>query len=768
MTGMVTAPPADGREFRTEELHADLVVVGGGMSGTCCAITAARAGAKVVLIQDRPVLGGNASSEVRLWIVGANTHGDTNNRWAREGGVLDEILVENLYRNRGGNAVIFDTVVLDKVVQEPNVTLLLDTSVIGVDKDGDTIASVRGFCGLNQTMYTVLAPLFCDASGDGALGYLAGAAFRMGAESRDEFDEPFAPSEEWGSLLGHSIFFYSKDAGHPVEFVPPSYALDDVTSIPHYRSFTTTEYGSRLWWLEYGGRLHTIHDTELIKWELWRIVYGIWNHLKNSGEYPEAENLTLEWVGVIPGRRESRRFEGHYMLRQRDILDQTEHPDAVAFGGWSIDLHPADGIFSEHISHPEDFVLWSRGPYQIPYRCLVSRNISNLFLAGRLISASHVAFGSTRVMGTGAHMGQAVGMAAAICARQDLRPADLLAPELMDELQRELLKAGQHLQGLPLDDPADLVREATVSASSELILRELPADGPTIGLDRSRAQLLPLPAGQMPKVRFTLDVAASTTVRVEARTSDRPYNHTPDVVLAARDIALEPGAGQEVEIAFDVEIDEPRYVFVCLMENEHVAVRTSRSRATGLLAVVHTYTNEADDAVGKPRIELWNPESQGSGHFGRRAAGLPACWNLAVALDPPISPFGPDNVRNGYARPTSQPNAWVAEPGDASPTLELRWPQRQQVRQLDVSFDTDFDHPLESVLLDHQQTAIAFCVRHYRVRADDSVVAEVRDNHQSRNRHRFDPPLETDRLTLEVVASNGDVPAAVFELRCYS
>ena len=154
-----------GREFRTEELHADLVVVGGGMSGTCCAITAARAGARVVLIQDRPVLGGNASSEVRLWIIGANTHGDTNNRWAREGGVLDEILVENVYRNRGGNAVIFDTVVLDKVVQEPNITLLLNTSVIGVGKDGDSIASVRGFCGINQTMYTVHAPLFCDASG---------------------------------------------------------------------------------------------------------------------------------------------------------------------------------------------------------------------------------------------------------------------------------------------------------------------------------------------------------------------------------------------------------------------------------------------------------------------------------------------------------------------------------------------------------------------------------------------------------------------------
>ena len=766
VTRMVTAPPADGREFRAEELHADLVVVGGGMSGTCCAITAARAGARVVLVQDRPVLGGNASSEVRLWIIGGNAHGDINNRWAREGGVLDEILVENLYRNRGGNAVIFDTVVLDKVVQEPNITLLLNTALIGADKDADSIASVRAFCGMNQTMYTVHAPLFCDASGDGALGYLAGAAFRMGAESRDEFDEPFAPSEEWGTLLGHSLFFYSKDAGHPVEFLPPSYALDDVTTIPEYRSFNTTDHGTRLWWLEYGGRLHTIHDTEQIKWELWKIVYGIWNHLKNSGEHPEAENLTLEWVGLIPGRRESRRFEGHYMLRQQDIVDQTEHPDGVAFGGWGIDLHPADGIFSEHIYHPEQFILWSRGTYQIPYRCLVSRNISNLFLAGRVISASHVAFGSTRVIGTGSHMGQAVGMAAAKCVREGLRPADLLAPERMVELRRELLRTGQHVPGVRLDDPDDLVRDASLSASSELVLRELPADGPPIALDRSRAQLLPLPSGPMPKLRFALDVAAASTLRVEARTGHRPYNYTPDVVLAMREIDLDVGAAQEVEIEFDVEIDEPRYVFVCLMRNEHVAARTSSHRATGLLSVAHASTQEAD-AVGRRRIELWNPESQGAGRFPNRTSGLPACWNFAVTLDPPVRPFGADNVRNGYARPTSQPNAWVADPDDPSPSLALRWAQPQQIRRLDLSFDTNFDHPMESVLLDHQETAMAFCVRHYRVRAGDRVVAEVLDNHQTRNCHEFDPPLKTDRLTLEVVASNGDVPVAMFDVRCY-
>jgi hypothetical protein len=289
-------PPADQRTPLTETIACDLVIVGGGMAGSCCAITAARAGLRVTLIQDRPVLGGNASSEVRLWILGATSHMGNNNRWSREGGVIDEILVENLYRNPEGNPLIFDTVLLEKVTGEPGITLLLNTVMFEVHKsDPDTIESVRAFCSQNSTLYDVRAPLFCDASGDGILGFMSGAAFRMGAESTDEFGEKLAPSQEYGELLGHSLYFYSKDTGRPVKFVPPSFALDDITQIPRYRSFNAREYGCRLWWIEYGGRLDTVHDTEKIKWELWKIVYGVWNHIK-FGQIPEAETFTLEWV----------------------------------------------------------------------------------------------------------------------------------------------------------------------------------------------------------------------------------------------------------------------------------------------------------------------------------------------------------------------------------------------------------------------------------------------------------------------------------------
>ena len=446
------------------------------------------------------MLGGNASSEVRLWGLGATAHMRNNNRWSREGGVIDEILVENLYRNPEGNALIFDTVLLEKVLDEPGITLLLNTSAHVVRKQGaDRIESVQAFCSQNSTLYELRAPLFCDASGDGVVAFQAGAAFRMGAEAGDEFGEGFAPNAEYGYLLGHSIYFYSKDVGRPVRFVPPRYALQDITDIPRFRSFNTETDGCRLWWIEYGGRLDTVHETETIKWQLWRVVYGVWNHIKNSGEFPDAANLTLEWVGHIPGKRESRRFEGDAMMIQQDIIEQRVHADAIAFGGWSIDLHPADGIFSEL---PGCDQWHAPGIYQIPYRTLYARNIQNLFLGGRIMSVSHVAFGSTRVMLTLANAAQAIGMAAAHCLREGLLPRDLYAPQRMAQLQRDLMRAGQHIPGLCLQDGADLVAQARIGASSKYCLEQLADDGPLLSLERSAAQMVPVVAGPVPGDRF--------------------------------------------------------------------------------------------------------------------------------------------------------------------------------------------------------------------------------------------------------------------------
>jgi hypothetical protein len=759
---MQIALPEDRRDLKLVQIKCDLAVIGGGMAGLCCAITAARTGIRVALIQDRPVLGGNASSEVRMWIVGATSHMGNNNRWAREGGVIDEILLENAYRNPQGNPSIFDIILLDKVVSEPNIQLLLDTAVYEVIKAGpDKIAGVMAFCSQNSTLYEIQAPLYCDASGDGLVGFLAGAAFRMGAESSAEFGEKLAPSQEYGELLGHTIYFYSKDTGRPVRFIPPSFALKDITRIPRWRNFNAGDYGNRLWWIEYGGRLDTIHDSQTIKWELWKIVYGVWNHIKNSGLFPEAENLTLEWVGTIPGKRESRRFEGDYILRQQDVIEQTSFADAVSYGGWALDLHPADGVFSEK---PGCIQWHGRGIYQIPYRCLYSHNISNLFLAGRIISASHVAFGTTRVQATLAQAAQAVGMAATLCIHHQLLPADISRTPWIGRLQTSLLRSGQFIPASALSDPADLAPQARISASSHLVLSQLVPDGTWLALDSSWAQMLPLSAGSVPSLMFWLNVREATEIQVELRTGSKPGDFTPDRILETRCIQLNQGE-QEVKLVFNTTLDQPQYAFICFLRNPLVSIRSSKQRLTGILSVANKINPSVSNFgkqvptgdFGVEEFEFWCPQ--------RRPEGQ----NLAVRVYPDLDVFSPANLISGIDRPTSQPNAWVADTADPHPTVVLEWAAPQEIGCIDLAFDTDFDNPLECFLITQPETAMPFCLKHFLVKDETGrIIAEVNENHLSRRRIVPAEKLVTRRLEIECLEMNDAAPAALFGVRCYA
>lgn len=749
------------RSFVNRKIEADLIVTGGGLSGVCCAITAARQGCKVVLVQDRPVLGGNASSEVRLWILGATSHMGNNNRWAREGGVVDEILVENTYRNPEGNPVIFDTILLDKIVSEPNIKLLLNTAVYDVEKkDENTIQSVKAFCSQNQTEYILSAPLFCDASGDGVVGFLAGAAFRMGAESKEEFGEQFAPSAEYGELLGHTLYFYSKDTGRPVKYTPPSFALSDITQIPRFKTFNAKDFGCKLWWIEYGGRLDTVHDTEQIKWELWKVVYGVWNYIKNSGNFPEAENLTLEWVGTIPGKRESRRFEGDYMIIQQDIVEQRLHNDAVAFGGWSIDLHPADGVFSEK---PGCNQWHSKGIYQIPYRSLYSKNITNLFLGGRLISASHVAFGSTRVMATAAYASQAVGMAAAVCRERNILPAAVISNQYITQLQQRLMKSGQYIPGLSLTDRNDLVQTATIRASSELVLQELPEANLLKPLQLSVAQMVPLQKGKVEPFVFHAQSDTTTTLQVELRISSKPANHTPDMTIATQVLDIHPGRNC-MQVKFDAVLDNDTYAFITFIKNPEVQLHFATKRITGLLSVFNSVNKAVSnygkqtppEDIGMEAFEFWCPQRRPEGH------------NIAFKYPAGLNIFKAAHIRNGVDRPTNQPNAWVADWNDQQPQLTLTWDTPQEISHIDLFFDADYDHPMESVLMQHPESVMPFCVRKYRVKDETgNIIAERKDNYQTHNRIQLQQPITTKKLVIEVEHPSADVPAAVFAVRCY-
>ncbi|GGH72198.1 hypothetical protein HNQ91_003389 [Filimonas zeae] len=757
---MMKASESTGRTLHTLHLTADLAITGGGLSGVCCAITAAREGLQVVLLQDRPVLGGNASSEVRLWVLGATSHMGNNNRWAREGGVIDELLLENAHRNPDGNALFFDTLLLEKVLQEKNITLCLNTAVYDLDKkDADTIACIRAFCSQNSTRYEVTAPIYCDASGDGILGFLSGAAFRMGAEPREEFGEAFAPDAAYGGLLGHSLYFYSKDAGRPVAYHPPSFALTDITKIPRFRNFHPKDFGCRLWWIEYGGRLDTVHEAETIKMELWKVVYGVWNHIKNSGQFPEAANLTLEWVGTIPGKRESRRFEGYHMLTQQDIVEQRPFEDAVAFGGWSVDLHPADGVFSEK---PGCNQWHGKGVYPIPYRCYVSRNITNLFLAGRLISASHVAFGSSRVMATCAHGAQAVGMAAALCKQYNVTPKQV-GEAYITELQQRLLKTGQHIPGVVLNDAADLTQQATLTASSTLLLDEIPAADIWKPLQYSAAQMLPVQQGPMPVLTFTVRAQQATELTVELRRSSKVVNHTPDTTLYTETYTLQEG---EQVLSFDagVHFEEDCYAFVHFIQNERVLLQYSNKRVTGLLSVfnkanpaVSNYGKQEPAAgLGFDTFEFWCPE--------RRPEGQ----NIAMTITPGLAAYATTHLQNGLQRPVSSTNAWVAAYEDRSPELTLSWNQPTTIHRMVLSFDADYDNPLENVLILQPETVMPFCVNRVEVRnSNQEVVGVIEGNYLSQRTLVFDKPVVTQQLKLSLYNSMAESPVSLFEVRCY-
>lgn len=750
------------RAVKEEIILADLVVIGGGLAGVCCALTAARGGIKVVLVQDRPVLGGNSSSEVRLWILGATSHMGNNNRWAREGGTIDELLTENMYRNKEGNPVIFDTILLEKVNSEPNITLLLNTAVYEVNKKNDReISQVQGFCSQNSTRYVLQAPLFCDSSGDGIVAFQAGASFRMGAEPTEEFGELFAPDvEDYGELLGHSLYFHTKDVGQAVPFVAPAYALKDINQLARWSSYQLQDHGCRLWWVEYGGRLDTVHQSEEIKWELWKVVYGIWDFVKNSGEYPDAANLTLEWVGMIPGKRESRRFEGDYMLIQQDVVEQREHYDAVATGGWSLDLHPADGVYSDKRPCNQ----WhSKGVYQIPYRCYYSKDINNLFLAGRIISASHVAFASSRVMATCAHGAQAVGMAAVLASQNNWLPRDLSQPERIGLLQQALNKSGQGIPRVAPSVPGNLMKEAQLTANGELVLNEIPFNGPWMDLAYSSAQLLPLEAGQHYAFRVKVKAVKATTLKVAFRTSSKVQNYTPDITLEEQEFQVAVGE-QELAIQLNTSLDVDQYAFLCFMANPDVAIRASETRLTGVLSVFNKFNKavsnygrqEPPPNIGMEAFEFWVPIRRPAGH------------NIAMQIEPPIQCFGVENLQSEIVRPEIRPNAFVAPLEATESKVDIYWKERKKVHEVILFLDTDYDHPMESTLLGHPEDTMPFCIQQYEVKnSGTTVLFTVQDNHQTINRLVLEEPIETDHLQIILQQAHADVPIALFEVMCF-
>jgi hypothetical protein len=416
------------------------------MAGLCAAIAAARHGAKVVLIHDRPVFGGNASSECRVHICGADRQNSLKN--LRETGILEELRMENLYRNPNRNFSVWDTVLYEKVLAEPNITPLLNCSCQNAMMDGNTIRTVTGWQLTTQTYHEVSAHIFADCTGDAILAPLTGADFRMGREARSEYNESIAPLEADARTMGMTCLFQSREYETAQPFEPPlwAYRYDSCADLP-YGPSGHRWWQMGYWWVELGGEHDSIHDTEALREELLKITYGVWDHIKNRcPNHDKARNWALDWIQFLPAKRESRRYMGEHVLTQNDIEAGGRFEDLVAYGGWSMDDHHPAGFNAVKIGAPATVFHHAQSPYGIPYRSLYSRNIANLMFAGRDASCTHAAMSSTRVMGTGCSMGQAVGVAAALAVAKGILPAGV--KQHIREFQQTLIRDDAYLPGV--------------------------------------------------------------------------------------------------------------------------------------------------------------------------------------------------------------------------------------------------------------------------------------------------------------------------------
>jgi len=430
----------------------DLVVVGGGYSGMGAAISAARMGCKVALIQNRPVLGGNGSSEVRVWAMGLIRRG----KYPRIGEIVEEFA--DHASKSPGRAEEFGDEKKERIVRaEDNIDLFLNHHAYQVDTQNARITAIYAFDTRTSEHTRFSGKLFVDATGHGTIGHLAEADWDMTPAGR----------------MGMSNMWVWDEVDEPVEFPETPWALDlNMRDFPYPRD----HHGQ--WFWESGFDKDPIGGAETIRdWNL-RAVYGAFNAMKNRDGRDDHRNARLVWIAFIGGPRESRRLMGDVVLTQDDIVSKREFPDGCVPSTWSIDLHYPKKQYAEKfpdnpfISIAEhDRRIDRTYGYPIPYRCFYSRNIENLFMAGRCISVTHEALGTTRVMKTCGMMGEVVGKATSLCVLHDCLPREVYT-HYLDDLQQLLRLPGKARRATVLDEivvPADVP-----------IAR---AEGPPSGLD---------------------------------------------------------------------------------------------------------------------------------------------------------------------------------------------------------------------------------------------------------------------------------------------
>jgi hypothetical protein len=703
----------------------DFVVVGGGYGGVCAAIQAARLGVRTALIQNRSVLGGNASREINVGPGGAGGHVVP----FREPGICEEI-AETRPRVDDWSAAI------DEVIATvSNLTVFLDVEGTRAIMAGRRIEAVEAEDVVSGARYRLEAPLFLDATGDGVIAASAGCEFRHGEEARSEYNESRAPEQATRYTMGTTIVHHSIRMPTPQPYEPPPFA---VKFSAEYFTHRRQNLIHGTWWIEYGGMRDTIAEAEEIRDELLRIIYGAFDWAKNHDpQYKEANRFyKLAPVPIVGGKRESRRFKGDYVLTQHDVVGGRIFEDAVAYGGWPIDIHPPQGIYGKDIP-PAIYTRLER-PYTIPYRCLYARDAENLFLAGRHISVTHVALGSTRLIQTIGLMGQAVGTAARLCLNYGVGPHGLY-PEHIKELQRLLIKWDMWIPGVADDDPQNLARQATVRASSEVGDKSweiVPADS-----KEWKPALL--------NVERSMEVMTATSGVRKIYAWLASSNGQPAHVVMRLSAPDEP----ELVVTTTVASAEHRWIPFTLPRElkPYWVYELTFSKSP---QVVWAYT---EAHAGRRRFRSGTEWKEARGAYLVRPIGCPQ----------PLPPCPASLAVDGWSVPEHENrHMWRSDPTQPLPQwIELQWPQPVRFNTVHLVFDTNIygRRPVAD-------PGTSSCARSYRVLIRDgerwTPVVEVDDNWRRFRRHTF-RMVETEAMRLEILDAIGAQEARLYEIRVY-
>ena len=793
-------------EFERIEKTYDFVVVGGGFTGVCTAIQASREGLKTALVTNRGFIGGNSGCEVRCPVDGADGEHQFNFN-ARETGLIEEIRLENLRVNPEGNPYRWDMVLMDFIAAEKDLDLYLNTCIDRVETADDPaagnaatdgncakkpahITKVSGIQVTTEKRFDFTASFFADNTGDGTLSMLTGCGYAEGAEPEEAYGEKIAACCEKGDVLLGTLTYNAKDMGHPVDFVPPANAFDmEKSGCLDHREIPDAMFQRFVWFYETGAGLDQAKDSEEVAAKHRELLFSIWDHIKKHPEKYGAENYDFEYISPFVGKRESRRVDGLYRLKEQDVYYQQDFEDACGYGGWAIDLHDGKGFFG---TGPENWWVYLRGIYPIPLRAAIAKDADNLFVVGRCFSVTHVALGSTRLNATLATVGQAVGIAAAICKECGITPHCFGGDEIK-ELHLRQWRADQTVIGYRNTDAADLALSAKASVSSEkrFIMEEPEKFFP---VDTVFGQSMPAKPG-MKSVSFCYrwfadrgnmsgcgkaaeKAAADAVLRVSVFRSEKPQNYGPEILLKEFCLQLSPtgeaGAWFTLDlsdIAFEKEFIFFQFEPECAGTVPELAAATKRLPGVcGLMQKKNDLPNMVDYETLHPLPAEWMKLGVPLKLRKYSTASQPNVnWAFCFKTEPELSFYGGENLNNGYFRPYGQPNIWTAE-GAEGEWAELRFDSGKEIREVDITFDTNLNFRVRNVK-PYAFNVMEEAVRDYELWAETDgawkKIRTVTGNHQRVNRLKFAGAVTADAVKIVIRATNGCPNAAIYNISIY-